>query len=187
VGARRGRRVSASARDVPDRFAAAVLTVSDRASRGEREDATGPQLRAALEDLGLTVTLAPPVADERAEIATRLRELAATHALVLTTGGTGLSPRDVTPEATRDVIDREAPGFSEEMRRRSAALFPRAILSRGVSGTVGRCLVLNLPGSPKGAVECVEVVAPVVLHALKVLTGGLGDCNDDPVGRPELS
>jgi molybdopterin adenylyltransferase len=161
-------------------FSAAVLTVSDRSSRGEREDATGPRLREALESLGARVTLAQPVADERATIAARLRELAASHVLVLTTGGTGLSPRDVTPEATRDVIDREAPGFSEEMRRRSAEKFSRAILSRGVSGTIGRCLVINLPGSPKGALECLEFVAPVVLHALNVLTGGLGDCSDDP-------
>jgi len=168
-------------------FRAAVLTVSDRSSRGERDDATGPRLRAALEELGATVTSAQPVADERAEIAACLRRLAASHDLVLTTGGTGLGPRDVTPEATRDAIDREAPGFSEEMRRRGAERFPRAILSRGVSGTVGRCLVLNLPGSPNGAVECLEFVAPVVLHALKVLTGGLGDCRDDPAPRGEPS
>jgi len=168
-------------------FRAAVLTVSDRSSRGERTDATGPRLRAALEALGARVTTAPPVADERAQISARLRELAASHSLVLTTGGTGLGPRDVTPEATRDVIDREAPGFSEEMRRRSAERFPRAILSRGVSGTIGRCLVLNLPGSPNGAVECLDFVAPVVVHALKVLTGGLGDCQDDPAPFGEAS
>jgi molybdenum cofactor biosynthesis protein B len=159
---------------------AAVLTVSDRSSRGEREDATGPRLRELLEGMGATVTLADPVADERGPIGAAIRLLAADHDVLLTTGGTGLGPRDVTPEATRDVIDREAPGFSEEMRRRSAERFPRAILSRGVSGTVGRCLVLNLPGSPNGAVECVEFVGPVLLHAVKVLRGGLGDCKDDP-------
>src|SRR5215831_12856942 len=105
---------------------AAVLTVSDRSSRGERADATGPALREALVAIGFSVTSAPPVADERALIAARLRELAASHDLVVTTGGTGLSPRDVTPEATRDVIDREAPGFAEEMRRRSVEKTPRA-------------------------------------------------------------
>ncbi len=155
---------------------AAVLTVSDRSSRGEREDRTGPALQAELEGLGYEVTLAPPVADERSEISARLRELAADHTLVLTTGGTGLSPRDVTPEATKDVIDREAPGFAEEMRRRSAAIFPRAILSRATSGTLGRCLILNLPGSPKGAVECLQFVAPVLAHGLQVLEGDVGDC-----------
>lgn len=162
---------------------AAVLTVSDRSSRGERADATGPQLRDALAALGFEVTLAPPVADERAQISARLKELAATHDLVLTTGGTGLSPRDVTPEATRDVIDREAPGFAEEMRRRSVAATPRAILSRAVSGTIGRSLVINLPGSPSGAVECLGFVAPVLAHAVKVLSGGVRDCKDDAPGR----
>lgn len=158
---------------------AAVLTVSDRSSRGERADATGPMLRAQLTALGFSVTVAEPVRDERPEIAARIRELAGSHDLVLTTGGTGLSPRDVTPEATRDVIEREAPGFSEEMRRRSAESFPRAILSRGVTGTVGRCLVVNLPGSPSGAVECLGFVAPVLAHAVKVLGGGVRDCKDD--------
>ncbi len=171
-----------SGHDGGPHHAAAILTVSDRAARGEREDATGPRLRAALESLGLRVTVAPPVPDDRALIAARLRDLAAAHVLIVTTGGTGLSPRDVTPEATRDVIEREAPGFSEEMRRRSAALFPRAILSRGVSGTLGRCLIVNLPGSPNGAVECIGFVAPVIAHALRVLTDGLSDCADDPVG-----
>ena len=155
---------------------AAVLTVSDRSSRGERADASGPALRDALAGLGFEVTLAPPVADERAEISARIRGLAASHDLVLTTGGTGLSPRDVTPEATRDVIDREAPGFAEEMRRRSAERFPRAILSRATAGTIGRCLVLNLPGSPKGAVECLGYVGESVLHAAELLRGGDADC-----------
>jgi molybdenum cofactor synthesis domain-containing protein len=166
---------------------AAVLTVSDRSSRGEREDASGPALRECLAALGFEVTLAPAVADERGEISARIRDLAAAHDLVLTTGGTGLSPRDVTPEATRDVIDREAPGLPEEMRRRSAERFPRAILSRGVAGTLGRCLVVNLPGSPSGAVECLGYVAPVLVHAIRVLGGGVRDCAADADadrGRP---
>ena len=161
-------------------FRAAVLTVSDRAASGARADETAPRLRTLLDGLGAAVTVADAVPDERAAITAALRHLAASHDVVLTTGGTGLSPRDVTPEATRDALDREAPGFSEEMRRRSAAAFPRAILSRGVSGTIGRCLVLNLPGSPAGAVECLGFVAPVLVHAVRVLRGGLADCQDDP-------
>lgn len=159
---------------------AAILTVSDRAARGEREDATGPRLRARLEELGFEVTDSLPVADERAAIANRLIELAYDHALVLTTGGTGLAPRDVTPEATRDVVERLAPGFVEEIRRRGAASFPNAILSRAVCGTRGHCLILNLPGSPKGAVESLDFVAATLTHALRVLQGGVRDCKDDP-------
>ncbi len=155
---------------------ACVLTVSDRSSRGEREDATGPVLVRRLEALGLEARLDDAIEDDRAAIAARLRELATDHDLVLTTGGTGLAPRDVTPEATRDVIDREAPGFVEEMRRRSAETFPRAILSRAVAGTVGRCLVINLPGSPKGARECLDFVAPALLHGLESLRGEVTDC-----------
>ncbi len=159
---------------------AAVLTVSDRTARGEREDATGPELARTLREWGFDVDCPAPVLDDRAAIAACLRELAADHVLVVTTGGTGLGPRDVTPEATRDVIEREAPGFPEEMRRRSAERFPRAILSRAVAGTVGRCLVLNLPGSPSGALECLELVREPLIHGLKVLDGGLRDCKDDP-------
>ena len=159
----------------------AVLTVSDRRSRGEASDGGGPAVARAVESIpGATVVARGIVADDRVAIASRLRALALDADLILTTGGTGIAERDVTPEATRDAIDRDAPGFSEEMRRRSVASFPRAILSRGVSGTIGRCLVLNLPGSPSGAVECVEFIAPVLTHAVKVLRGGLGDCQDDP-------
>jgi len=155
---------------------AAVLTVSDRSSRGERPDAGGPAVAAKLRELGFEVATTTVVADERAEIAARLRELAAAHDLVVTTGGTGLGPRDVTPEATRAVLDREAPGFGEEMRRRSADGFPRAILSRATAGTAGRCLVLNLPGSPRGAVECLGFVAEPLVHAVELLRGGEADC-----------
>jgi len=159
---------------------AAVLTVSDRAARGERSDATGPLLTARLEALGFEVSVVEPVADERDVIAARLRALAETHALVLTTGGTGLSPRDVTPEATRDVVERLAPGFVEEIRRRGAEHFPNAILSRAVCGTLGSSLILNLPGSPKGALESLDFVAAMLKHGLNVLQGGVRDCKDDP-------
>ena len=155
---------------------AAVVTVSDRSSRGERADAGGPAVAAALRDLGFEVGDPVVVPDDRAQIANRLRELATSHDLIVTTGGTGLAPRDVTPEATRDVIDREAPGFGEEMRRRSAERFPRAILTRSTAGTSGRCLVVNVPGSPKGAVECLGFVAGPLVHAIELLRGAAGDC-----------
>jgi molybdenum cofactor synthesis domain-containing protein len=155
---------------------AAVLTASDRSSRGERADAGGPAVAEALARLGFEVTPTVVVPDERAEIAAAIRRLAASHDLVVTTGGTGLAPRDVTPEATRDVLDREAPGFGEEMRRRGAANFPRAILTRATAGTVGNAMVLNLPGSPKGAVECLGWVAEPLLHAVALLRDGPADC-----------
>lgn len=158
----------------------AVLTVSDRAARGERPDGAGPLLAERLRALGHEVTLPPPVSDDRDAIAERLRELAHGHTLVLTTGGTGLGPRDVTPEATLDVAERVAPGFVEEIRRRGAADFPGAILSRAVCVVRGRCLILNLPGSPKGAVESFSFVEGVLLHALRVIAGGVRDCKDDP-------
>ncbi|MCG3134395.1 MAG: Molybdopterin adenylyltransferase [Planctomycetes bacterium] len=162
---------------------AAVITVSDRSSRGERPDGGGPAVADALRGLGYDVAAAEIVADERAEIAGAIRRLAAAHDLVVTTGGTGLAPRDVTPEATRDVLDREAAGFGEEMRRRGAATFARAILTRATAGTVGRCVVVNLPGSPRGAVECLGWVADALRHAVDLqrppADGGAHSCARD--------
>lgn len=155
---------------------AAVVTVSDRSSRGERPDGGGPAVAEALRALGYEVSHTAVVPDERSQIADAIRRLAASHDLVVTTGGTGLAPRDVTPEATRDVVEREAPGFGEEMRRRGVQTFARAILTRATAGTVGRCFVLNLPGSPKGAVECLGWVAEPLRHALELLRGGEADC-----------
>jgi molybdenum cofactor synthesis domain-containing protein len=152
------------------------VTVSDRSSRGDRADGGGPAVAEALRGLGFVVAETAIVPDERAEIAGAIRRLAATHDLVVTTGGTGLAPRDVTPEATRDVIDREAPGFGEEMRRRGVQSFSRAILTRATAGTAGRCFVLNLPGSPKGAVECLGWVAEPLRHVIDLLRGGEADC-----------
>ena len=156
----------------------AILTVSDRAARGERADASGPALRDAVAALGHEVLALEVVADDRAEVAGRLRSLGAKADLVLTTGGTGLSPRDTTPEATRDAVEREVPGFSEEIRRRSAATDPRGLLSRGTAGILpGGALVLNLPGSPGGAVECLGFVAAALPHAVKVAQGRNADCD----------
>ena len=155
----------------------ALLTVSDRSARGEREDASGPALRRAVEALGHAVVAAEVVPDERGTIAARLRALGREADLVLTTGGTGLSPRDVTPEATRDAVEREIPGFPEEIRRRSAAKDPRGLLSRGTAGILpGGALALNLPGSPAGAVECLGFVAAALGHAAEVARGRAGDC-----------
>jgi molybdopterin adenylyltransferase len=155
----------------------AILTVSDRSARGERPDASGPALRAAVEAKGHGVVAAAVVPDDRGTIAARIRELGEGADLVLTTGGTGCSPRDVTPEATRDAVAREIPGLPEEIRRRSAAADPRGLLSRGVAGILpGGALVLNLPGSPGGAVECFGWVAAALPHAAAVARGGVGDC-----------
>jgi molybdopterin adenylyltransferase len=147
---------------------AAVLTVSDRVSRGEREDASGDVLADLLADDGYEV-VRQVVADEREAIADALRSLADNARLILTTGGTGVAPRDVTPEATQDVLERLAPGIAEALRADSIAKTPHGLLSRGVAGTVGSTLVVNLPGSPGACRDGYEVLRPALPHALKLL------------------
>jgi molybdenum cofactor synthesis domain-containing protein len=161
---------------------AAILTISDRGSRGEREDRSGPALAAWLRERGVEIAAAKMVADEREMIATALREWAdsGTLDLILSTGGTGLSPRDVTPEATAEVLERTIPGFSETMRAASLLKTPQAILSRALCGTRGRALILNLPGSPAAAVENLEAVWAAVPHAVKKLQGDPSDCAPAP-------
>jgi cyclic pyranopterin phosphate synthase len=167
---------AARERGAPERAAheAVVVTCSNRSAAGEREDTSGPALVAVLRDAGFDV--APEaiiVRDDEDDIAALLTALAdAGHRLVLTTGGTGLTPTDVTPAATRRVIDREAPGLAELMRAAGIAHTPMAALSRGVVGTRGGTLIANLPGSPKGATESLEALLPVLRHAIEQIGGG---------------
>jgi molybdenum cofactor synthesis domain-containing protein len=162
----------------------AILTISDRSYDGERADKSGPAVADGVLRLlaGAVVVEQTILPDEREDIAWNLKRLADTDAadLVLTTGGTGLSPRDVTPQATRDVVDYEVPGLGEVMREATRGALPTAILSRQVAAVCGRTLIVNLPGSPRGAVECLEAVAPVLSHAVATLRGEAGDAHPRP-------
>ncbi|HID10969.1 MAG TPA: MogA/MoaB family molybdenum cofactor biosynthesis protein [Candidatus Latescibacteria bacterium] len=149
----------------------AILTISDRAFEGTREDASGPALAEAVRDRGWEVALMEVLPDERGRIAERLGGLAGKVDLILTTGGTGLSPKDVTPEATLDVVERRVPGIPEAMRAEGLEKTPMAMLSRAEAGVLRGTLIVNLPGSPKGALECLEAVADALPHAVEVAQG----------------
>jgi molybdenum cofactor biosynthesis protein B len=148
-----------------------VITVSDSAARGQRADLSGPEACRILRQAGFTVADPVVVPDSRPYIAARIREAAAKAAFVITTGGTGLAPRDVTPEATADVIEREVPGIAEMLRAAGSEATPTACLSRGKAGMVGSCLVVNLPGSPAAVREGLEALIGVLHHALRIAAG----------------
>lgn len=159
-------------------YTAAVVTVSDRSFRGERPDGAGPAAAEMLAAAGYRVEERVIVPDEEAEIRTALVRLADGRdiALIVTAGGTGFSPRDVTPEATLAVCPRQVPGIPEAMRAASMAVTPRAMLSRAAAGIRGRSLIVNLPGSPKAVRENLEAVLPALEHGLEMLRGGPADC-----------
>ena len=150
-----------------------VLTISDKGSQGQRQDISGPVIRERLSAINCTVDKYEIVPDERGEIMAVLTRWADEGGMdvILTTGGTGLSQRDVTPEATRAVIDKDVPGFGEAMRMKSLEKTPMAVLSRAMAGIRGKCLIINLPGSPKAVDECLEVILPAMPHAVEIIKG----------------
>jgi len=159
-----------------------IITVSDRSSRGERDDLSGPEIRKWCEKMGFTISDELIIPDETDIIKKSLIELSDRDLdLVLTTGGTGFAPRDVTPEATKAVIEKEAPGFAEVMRLRSLQVTPHAMLSRAVSGIRKNTLIINLPGSPKGARENLEFIESAIPHALKLLRNRVKDCAEEMI------
>jgi len=160
---------------------AGVITISDKGYRGERIDKSGPEIIAILEEMGISVRSLKIVPDEEEIIADALREFADVKKfdLIVTTGGTGVSPRDVTPEATRRVIEKEIPGFAEAMRRESLAFTPHAMISRAVAGIRGTSLIINLPGSPKGVRENLAVILPAIPHAIEKIKGEESECGSE--------
>jgi molybdopterin adenylyltransferase len=155
----------------------AIITISDTVSRGERQDASGPAVAARCQELKFMVASSHTLPDEPLQIQLLLKRLADEEKvdLLLTTGGTGIGPRDCTPEATQAIAERLVPGMSEEMRRKGLEHTPRAILSRGVAAIRGRTLILNLPGSPKGAVESLDAIAALLPHSVQIIHGARHD------------
>lgn len=167
------------------KFKIAILTISDKGAAGLREDLSGPAIREMLAGLDAEFVAADIIPDERVLIAERLIHYADKVCcdLVLTTGGTGFSPRDVTPEATLEVIDRQAPGIPEAMRAKGLAKTPMAMISRAAAGIRGRTLIVNLPGSVKAVKENLEVILPVLPHAMEILRGEGGECGNHSNGK----
>jgi molybdopterin adenylyltransferase len=159
-------------------FTVGILTISDKGSRGERQDKSGEAIREILPSIDARIVNYEIVPDEKELIVKKLVKWVDEDNLdvIITTGGTGLTPRDVTPEATLAVVDRIVPGIAEAMRSESLKKTPMAMLSRAVVGTRGKCLIINLPGSPKAVRECLEVVLPALPHAVETLKGQAGEC-----------
>ena len=158
---------------------ALVLTISDSASNGKRDDLSGPEAKRILEEAGFDVAAVEVLPDERADVESRLRQASDEgFLLVVTSGGTGLSPRDVTPEATQAVIERNVPGIADLMRLESLKITPRAALSRAVSGIRRSTLIINLPGSVKGVRECLAAVRPILAHAVETLKQSSLNCGE---------
>jgi len=159
-------------------FTAGILTISDKGSRGERQDKSGDVIREIFSSMDVRIANYDIVPDEKELIVEKLVKWVDEDDLdvLITTGGTGLTPRDVTPEATLAVVDRIVPGFAEAMRAESLKKTPMAMLSRAVVGARGKCLIINLPGSPKAVRECLEVILPALSHAVETLKGQAGEC-----------
>ncbi len=166
-------------------FTVGILTISDKGSLGQRQDKSGAVVRDSLFKLDSSVAKYEVIPDEQEVIASKLVEWADKGGVdvILTTGGTGLSQRDVTPEATLSVIDKSVPGFAEAMRVKSLEKTPMAVLSRAAAGVRGKCLIINLPGSPKAVRECLEVVLPAVPHAVGIIKGEVTEHTYQDAGR----
>ncbi len=158
-----------------------IITASDKGSKGERVDTSGPLIEEMLKELNGVVKEYAIVPDERKQLSDKMIFMADELKLdlIFTTGGTGFSPRDVTPEATLDVVDRLAPGIAEAIRMKSLSITPKAMLSRAVAGIRKQSLIINLPGSPKGVRECLEVILPALSHGIGILKGIEGECGND--------
>ena len=156
----------------------AIITSSDTGYRGEREDLSGPAIRKIVEKNGYEVVSADILPDDRKMLSERMAEIADSGAaeLILTTGGTGFSPRDITPEATEDIIDRRVPGIPEAMRAYSMTITKRAMLSRATAGIRKKTLIINLPGSPKAVKESLEYIIDALGHGIEIMTGEAGNC-----------
>lgn len=155
-----------------------ILTASDKGHKGEREDKSGKVIQERITEISGIISEYVVVPDERDIISATLIRMADELMLdlILTTGGTGFSPRDITPEATKDVIDREVPGIPEAMRSKSMEITNRAMLSRATAGIRGKTLIINMPGSPKAVNESLDIILPVLIHGIEILTGQTGEC-----------
>lgn len=155
-----------------------ILTASDKGSKGERVDESGKVIADAVKQIEGEVVIYRIVPDDRQQISQTLVKMSDDYGanLILTTGGTGFSPRDITPEATLDVVERQVPGIPEAMRQKSLQITDRAMLSRAVAGIRGKTLIINMPGSPKAVSESLQVILPVLTHAIQILIGTTGEC-----------